>query len=145
MLFDSWAGLVSPTGFERWVVAPTVELVRRLQARLGADYPLIGFPRLAGALLPRYTAATGLRAVAMDTSMDPAWVAAQIPSNVTLQGNLDPLALVAGGPGLATEAQNILTAMRGRPFIFNLGHGIVPQTPPEHVAELIRVIRGAEA
>jgi len=144
MLFDSWAGLVSPVGFERWVVAPTMELAGRLRARLGADYPLVGFPRLAGALLPRYAAATGLRAVAMDTSMDPAWVAAQIPPRVTLQGNLDPLALVAGGAGLAAETRAILQAMRGRPFVFNLGHGIVPQTPPEHVAELIRVIRDSE-
>jgi len=145
MLFDSWAGLVSPVGFERWVIAPTTELVRRLRARLGADYPLVGFPRLAGALLPRYAAATGLQAVAMDTSMDPAWMAAQMPAGVTLQGNLDPLALVAGGPGLAAEAQAILHAMQGRPFVFNLGHGIVPQTPPDHVGDLIRVIRGAEA
>jgi uroporphyrinogen decarboxylase len=77
----------------------------------------------------------------MDTGMDPRWAASSVPAEVTLQGNLDPQALVAGGAGLEAEARSILAAMRGRPFVFNLGHGIVPPTPPEHVAALARMIR----
>lgn len=145
MLFDSWAGLLSPAGFDRWVIGPTAELVRRLRETLGPDYPLIGFPRLCGPLLPHYVERTGLRAVAMDTAMDPRWAAAHVPQEVTLQGNLDPLALVAGGAGLAAETRAILAAVRGRPFIFNVGHGIVPQTPPDHVGELMRLLRSGEA
>ena len=77
----------------------------------------------------------------MDTGMDPRWAAANVPADITLQGNLDPQALVAGGAALEAEARSVLAAMRGRPFVFNLGHGIVPQTPPEHVAALMRLVR----
>ncbi|MFC0410322.1 uroporphyrinogen decarboxylase [Roseomonas elaeocarpi] len=141
MIFDSWAGLLPPAGFRRWVIEPTAELVRRLRKRLPEGFPIIGFPRLAGPMLVEYVARTGIQAVGMDTAMDPRWAAANIPAKVALQGNLDPQALVAGGPGLEAEARALLAAMRGRPFVFNLGHGIVPQTPPEHVAALVRTVR----
>lgn len=144
MLFDSWAGLLPPSGFERWVVEPTVELVRRLRARLGPDYPLIGFPRLAATSLPAYAARVDVQAIGVDTITDLAWAAAQVRPGVALQGNLDPLALVAGGTALEAEAHRILAAVRGRPHVFNLGHGIVPQTPPEHVGALLRAVRSAE-
>lgn len=139
MLFDSWAGVLPPPLFRRHVIAPTRRIVAAV-ANIGAR--VIGFPRLAGAMLVPYAAETGVRAVGMDTATDPAWARDVVPPGVVLQGNLDPIALLAGGAGLRAEADSILSAMRGRPFIFNLGHGIVPETPPEHVAELVRIVRG---
>ncbi|MCX8132991.1 MAG: uroporphyrinogen decarboxylase [Roseococcus sp.] len=140
MLFDSWAGLLSPSGFRRWVIEPTARLVAALRD-LRPDVPVIGFPRLAGPLLAEYAARVPVQAVAMDTGMDPAWAAAHVPPRMALQGNLDPQALVAGGAAMEEETRAILAAMRGRPFVFNLGHGIVPPTPPEHVARLMEVLR----
>jgi uroporphyrinogen decarboxylase len=102
---------------------------------------VIGFPRLAGPLIGEYVQRTGVSTVAMDTAMDPRFAASVVPANVGLQGNLDPLSLVAGGIALETEARQILAAMRGRPFVFNLGHGIEKVTPPEHVAQLVRLVR----
>jgi uroporphyrinogen decarboxylase len=88
-------------------------------------------------------AATGVNAIGMDTSTDLTRAAATVPEDVALQGNLDPMALVAGGGALANETDSILRAVRGRPFIFNLGHGIVPQTSTEHVAALVEQVRAA--
>jgi len=141
MLFDTWAGLLSPLQFHLHVMRPTQEIVRRLKQRF-SGVPVIGFPRLAGQLIADY-ASTGVDAVGMDTAMDPALVRTVMPPSTALQGNLDPMALVAGGPALAEETGCILHLMRGHPFVFNLGHGIVPQTPPEHVAELVRLVRAA--
>jgi uroporphyrinogen decarboxylase len=140
MLFDSWAGLLPPAQFRRWSIEPSAAIVRGIRKVL-PDIPLIGFPRLAGPLLPEYAQRTGVSTVGMDTGMDSRWAAANVADGVGLQGNLDPQVLVAGGPALEAEARSILAAMRGRPFVFNLGHGIVPPTPPEHVAALARVIR----
>ena len=140
MLFDSWAGVLPPSLFQAHVIAPTRRIVSALRARF-PDVPVIGFPRLAGALIGRYAVETGLQAVAMDTAMDPAVADGLVPGTVALQGNLDPMALVAGGPAMGSEVRAILDAMRGRPFVFNLGHGIVPQTPPEQVAALREIVR----
>ena len=137
MLFDSWAGLLPPDGFERWVLDPTIALTTRLRARLGPDYPLIGFPRLAGAGIPAYAARAGVNAVGLDETVD---LTGPLPGGVTLQGNLDARALVAGGEILRSATARILDAMRGRPFVFNLGHGITPDTPPEHVAALVEQV-----
>jgi len=142
MLFDSWAGVLAPEQFRAFVIEPTRRIVATLQARF-PEVPVIGFPRLAGMLFGEYAHATGVRAVGMDTGMDPTLAAAAAPEGVALQGNLDPLALVAGGAAMADAAHAVLQAMRGRPFVFNLGHGIVPQTPPEHVAALVEVVRAA--
>lgn len=142
MLFDSWAGMLSPGQFRRWVIEPTAAITRTLRRRC-PGIPLIGFPRLAGPLLADYAGRAGVDATAIDTSMDPRWAAQAVPPTMALQGNLDPLALVAGGAALEAEARSILGAMRGRPFVFNLGHGIVPQTPPEHVTALMRILRSA--
>ncbi|MBN8892649.1 MAG: uroporphyrinogen decarboxylase [Rhodospirillales bacterium 70-18] len=142
MLFDSWAGLLPPSEFATWVTAPTARIVAGLRES-HPDVPVIGFPRLAGVKLGAYAVGSGVSAVAMDTSMDPLLAAAMVPSTMALQGNLDPLALAAGGAALASETDALLAAMRGRPFIFNLGHGIVPQTPPEHVAALVTRVRAA--
>src|ERR1700722_17890607 len=137
MLFDSWAGVLSPSQFRKHVIAPARRIVAALKQRY-PDLPVIGFPRLAGIMIGEY-AATGVNAVGVDTGSDIGAVAAMLPAHVAVQGNLDPLALVAGGAAMANEAAAILDAMRGRPFVFNLGHGIVPQTPPDHVASLLEL------
>jgi uroporphyrinogen decarboxylase len=142
MLFDSWAGVLSPSQFQMHVTQPSQTIVTTLRQQY-PHVPIIGFPRLAGLLIGDYVGRTGVQAVGMDTSMDPALVTTLVPSNVALQGNLDPLAVVAGGAAMLEEARGILRAMRGRPFVFNLGHGIVPQTPIEHVAALVELVRAA--
>ena len=141
MLFDSWAGVLSPSLFRTHVVAPATKIVSELKRR-HPGVPIIGFPRLAGLMVGEY-AATGVNAIGMDTSMDLTRAEGLIPTDIALQGNLDPMALVAGGTALSSEAERILQAMKGRPFIFNLGHGIVPQTSPEHVAALVEQVRAA--
>ena len=142
MLFDSWAGVLSPSLFRAHVIRPTASIVAALKSRFPA-LRIIGFPRLAGAMLAEYVAATGVDAVAMDTSVDPARASAELPASVAVQGNLDPMALLAGGEALSGQALSVLKATRGRPAVFNLGHGIVPQTPPAHVAQLVELVRGA--
>jgi uroporphyrinogen decarboxylase len=143
MLFDSWAGLLPPEGFERWVIEPTAALVRRLRARLGPDFPLIGFPRLGGDGIPAYAERVGVNAVGLDETLDPVEAAAVMPRGVALQGNLDSKVLVAGGEALEAATGRILSAMKGRPFVFNLGHGITPDTPIEHVAALVAQVKAA--
>ncbi|WP_207538947.1 uroporphyrinogen decarboxylase [Sabulicella rubraurantiaca] len=142
MLFDSWAGQLPPSAFRRWVIEPA----RRIRDAVAAAHPglpMIGFPRLAGPLLAEYAREAGMQAVAMDTSMDPGWAAANVPEGIALQGNLDPEALVAGGTALEVEARLILQALRGRPHIFNLGHGVEQPTPISHVERLLEIIRAA--
>ena len=143
MLFDSWAGVLAPSQFRRYVIEPA----RRIVAELGERFPgvpVIGFPRMAGPSVEPYAHETGVSAVGLDTAMDLTRVLPLLPRAVAAQGNLDPLVLVAGGSAMAEETQAILAAARGRPFIFNLGHGVVPQTPPEHVAALIELVRAAK-
>jgi uroporphyrinogen decarboxylase len=142
MLFDSWAGVLSPSLFRAHVTGPARLIARVLRERF-PEVPVIGFPRLAGVMLGDYGHLAGMNGVGMDTAMDPARAMWLVPSRTALQGNLDPLALMAGGRAMHDETQTILLAMRGRPFIFNLGHGILPQTSPVHVAELVRLVRGA--
>ncbi len=142
MLFDSWAGLLAPSQFRAHVLAPAARIVAALRRR-HPDVPVIGFPRMAGLLLGEYAAATRVQGLGIDTAGDLEAAAALVPSEMALQGNLDPLALAVGGTAMAQETQAILEAMRGRPFVFNLGHGIVPATPPAHVAELVRLVQAA--
>ena len=141
-VFDSWAGVLSPRLFERYVTAPTRRIVQALKLR-HPEVPVIGFPRLAGLGAGAYAASAGLQGVAFDTGADLTVALSLVPPGVATQGNLDPMALVAGGAALEAEARAVLEAVRGRPHIFNLGHGIVPQTPPEHVAQLVRHVRAA--
>jgi uroporphyrinogen decarboxylase len=141
MLFDSWAGILSPTQFRKWVMAPLQTIIAALEEKHPGT-PIIGFPRLAGVMAREY-ARCGIDAMGVDTGTDIGALGSLLDGDVTLQGNLDPMALVAGGSALADETQGILEAMRGKPFIFNLGHGIVPQTPPDHVAALLEQVRGA--
>jgi uroporphyrinogen decarboxylase len=140
MLFDSWAGVLAPSLFRAHCVMPASRIVSALKKR-HPEVPVIGFPRLAGVMTRDY-GATGVDAVGVDTGSDIAIVASMLPTDVAVQGNLDPLAVVAGGAAMADEARAILKTMRGWPFIFNLGHGVVPQTPPEHVAALLELVRG---
>jgi len=140
MIFDSWAGLLPPRGFRRWVIEPTAR-IRAALREMAPSVPVIGFPRLAGPLIADYARATGVDAVGMDTALCPRWARDAVPPWVALQGNLDPLALVAGGEAMRQEVEAILSALRGRPFVFNLGHGILPATPPDHVAVLAERLR----
>jgi len=142
MLFDSWAGVLAPSPFRAHVIAPATRIVAALRARF-PDVPVIGFPRLAGLSIGAYASATGVQGLGLDTTADPALASRLVPAPVALQGNLDPLALEAGGAAMRDATQAILAAMRGRPFVFNLGHGIVPSTSPAHVAELVGLVRGA--
>jgi uroporphyrinogen decarboxylase len=140
-LFDSWSGTLSPAQFERWVIAPNAAIVAGLKQR-HPKTPIIGFPKGAGGKLPAYASETGVDALGLDETVDPLWAAANLPDDLPLQGNLDPLALVAGGEALESAVARILGAFKGRPHIFNLGHGIVPHTPIAHVEKLLSLVRG---
>ncbi|MBA3667361.1 MAG: uroporphyrinogen decarboxylase [Sphingomonas sp.] len=140
-LFDSWAGSLAPTEFERWVIAPTARLVGALRAR-HPDTPIIGFPKGAGGKLRAYAAETKVDAIGLDETVDPTWAARDLPSGLPVQGNLDPLALIAGGEALEGAAKHVLDAFADRPHIFNLGHGIQQTTPIAHVEQLVRLVKG---
>ena len=140
-LFDSWAGSLSPAQFERWVIAPNAAIVAQLKARF-PDVPVIGFPKGAGEKLPAYARETRVDAVGIDETIDPVWAARELPAGMPVQGNLDPLLLLAGGTELETQALRILDAFADRPHVFNLGHGIGQFTPIEHVEQLLGVVRG---
>jgi uroporphyrinogen decarboxylase len=139
-LFDSWSGSLSPDQFERWVIAPTARIVGALKAR-HPDAPIIGFPKGAGAKLAAYARETGVDALGLDETIDPAWAARELPQTLPLQGNLDPLALLAGGAALEKAVGRILSSFQGRPHIFNLGHGIIKETPIAHVEHLLALVR----
>ncbi|MCM8731155.1 uroporphyrinogen decarboxylase [Hephaestia sp. MAHUQ-44] len=141
-LFDSWAGSLSPAQFERWVIAPTVAIVRGLKAR-HPDTPIIGFPKGAGGKLGAYARETGIDAIGLDETVDPVWADSILPEGLPVQGNLDPLALLAGGAALDAGVDRILAAFQDRPHIFNLGHGIGQFTPIAHVEQLLARVRGA--
>ena len=140
-LFDSWAGSLAPAEFERWVIAPNAAIVAALRAR-HPGVPVIGFPKGAGAKLPAYARETGVGAVGIDETVDPLWAARELPAAMPVQGNLDPLLLLAGGDALDAAAQRILDAFADRPHVFNLGHGIDKETPIAHVERLLDVVRG---
>ncbi len=136
MLFDTWAGLLPPSLFATHVIAPARRITAAIRARF-PTVPVIGFPRLAGASLAAYASESGVRAVGMDTQTNPA----TLPPGLVVQGNLDPLALLAGGAALEREVAAVRRAVGNRPHIFNLGHGILKETPPENVARLVQLVR----
>lgn len=140
-LFDSWAGSLAPAEFERWVIAPTARIVEAFRAR-HPDTPIIGFPKGAGGKLRAYADETGVDAIGLDETVDPRWAARELPAGLPVQGNLDPLALIAGGDRLRSAVELILDAFADRPHIFNLGHGIQQTTPTEHVEELVALVKG---
>jgi uroporphyrinogen decarboxylase len=141
-LFDSWSGSLAPAEFERWVIAPTARLVQRLRDRF-PDVPVIGFPKGAGGKIAAYARETQVSAVGLDETVDPAWADGELPRSLAVQGNLDPLALLAGGEMLRSAVTRILDAFAARPHIFNLGHGILQDTPIAHVEELVALVKGA--
>lgn len=140
-IFDTWAGSLPPAQFRRFCLEP----VKALRARLKEacpHVPVIAFPRGAGAAYETYFRETGVNAVSLDTGMDPAWAAEHLQPIGAVQGNLDPLLLVAGGEEMRRTVAHLKDTLGKGPYIFNLGHGIVPQTPPEHVAELVDLVKG---
>jgi uroporphyrinogen decarboxylase len=139
-LFDSWAGSLAPAEFERWVIAPNAAIVAALKARF-PDVPVIGFPKGAGEKLPAYARETGVDAVGIDETIDPLWAAKTLPAALPVQGNLDPLLLLAGGDELDRGVRRILDAFADRPHVFNLGHGIGQHTPIAHVERLLSLVR----
>jgi len=140
-LFDSWAGSLSPAQFEKWVIAPTARIVKKLRAKR-PDVPIIGFPKGAGGKIAAYARETGISAIGLDETVDVKWAAKELPASLPVQGNLDPLALLAGGKALRDSAKGVLDAFAERPHIFNLGHGILQDTPIEHVEQLIAQVKG---
>lgn len=140
-LFDSWAGSLAPREFEKWVIAPNAAIVRAVKA-LHPNVPIIGFPKGSGEKLAAYARETGVDAVGVDETVDPIWAARELPANMPVQGNLDPLLLLAGGQELEDRAIGVLEAFADRPHVFNLGHGIGQTTPIAHVEQLLNVVRG---
>ncbi len=140
-LFDSWAGSLSPAQFVQWVIAPNAAIVSAFKAR-HPDVPVIGFPKGAGGKLGAYAREVGADAIGLDETVDPAWADRELPAGLPVQGNLDPLALIAGGAALETAVSRIISALDGRPHVFNLGHGILPDTPIAHVEQLLALVRG---
>lgn len=139
-LFDSWAGSLAPAQFEQWVIAPNARIVAAFKAR-HPDIPVIGFPKGAGGKLPAYARETGVDALGLDETVDPAWAHSALPAGLPVQGNLDPLVLIAGGDALEKAVARIISALEDRPHIFNLGHGILPDTPIAHVEQLLQLVR----
>lgn len=139
-LFESWSGTLSPAQFERWVITPNATIVAALRQSHPAT-PVIGFPKGAGGKLAAYARETGVTALGLDETVDPAWAHGVLPPGLPVQGNLDPLALVAGGEALSSAVERILGALADRPHIFNLGHGIVPDTPIANVEALVAQVR----
>ena len=140
-IFDTWAGSLPLDQLERWVIEPTRRIVTGLRARHPGT-PVIGFPRAAGLHANRYLDETGVDGLGVDTTMPLGILRNRLDGRRhVLQGNLDPLLLVAGGTAMEARVREILREMDGHPFVFNLGHGIVPQTPPENVARLVELVR----
>ncbi|HJP21210.1 MAG TPA: uroporphyrinogen decarboxylase [Alphaproteobacteria bacterium] len=143
-LFDTWAGALPESAFGRWCVEPVAEIVRRFR-KSHPEVPVIAFPRGAGVLYAGYAQATGVAGLGLDATVPLRWAAETLQTGATLQGNLDPLMLVTGGEPMRREMGRILETLGSGPFIFNLGHGIIPATPPEHVAELADFVRSWRA
>ncbi len=140
-IFDSWASGLPDAMFERWVVRPTKKIVAKLRT-IHPKALVIGFPRAATlAGYERYARETGVSAVSLDTAAPMGWAAKTL--GTAIQGNLDPIALIAGGRALDESVDRILDAARGVPFVFNLGHGILPETPIPHVEQLVARVRAA--
>ena len=139
-IFDTWAGVLPPREFQRWSIEPTRRIVEGIRAKV-PDAKIIGFPRGAGAQLPAYVAATGVDAVSIDWAAEPSLIRERVQNRVAVQGNLDPLALIAGGAALDQAVDDVLANYAGGRLIFNLGHGIQPETPIAHVEQMLQRVR----
>ncbi|MCY7270927.1 MAG: uroporphyrinogen decarboxylase [Sphingomonas bacterium] len=140
-LFDSWSGSLAPAQFERFVIARNAWIVSELKRR-HPDTPIIGFPKGAGGKLGAYARETGVDAIGLDETVDPVWANRELPDGLPVQGNLDPLALMAGGDAMRVAALRLLDELSTRPHIFNLGHGIGQHTPIAHIEQLVELVRG---
>ncbi len=140
-LFDTWSGVLPEDAFERWCLAPVQEIAGQLRAKF-PDLPIIGFPKGAGAGLVHFAKVSGVNGVSLDWTVPLEWARDHVQTEVTVQGNLDPRLVVVGGKAMDAAAERILETLGQGPFIFNLGHGIVPETPPEHVGRLAERLRG---
>lgn len=140
-IFDTWAGVLPPAEFARWSVEPTRRIVAGVRAKV-PDAKIIGFPRGAGALLPGYVEATGVNAVSIDWTAEPSFIRERVQSKVAVQGNLDPLVLITGGDALNRSVDDVLANFGQGRLIFNLGHGIQPETPIAHVEQMLKRVRG---
>jgi uroporphyrinogen decarboxylase len=143
-LFDSWAGILPEPAFERWVIEPTKRIVAALKRRF-PDHPIIGFPRGAGLLYERYITETGVDGIGLDTTVPAGYACERLQPLATVQGNLDPVLLIAGGAALETAVKELCRTLGGGPFVFNLGHGVLPETPPENVEALADLLAGSNA
>ncbi|ODA68031.1 Uroporphyrinogen decarboxylase [Methyloligella halotolerans] len=139
-IFDSWSGSLAEDEFARWSIGATKALVAKVKAEV-PDVPIIGFPKGAGPSAIPYARRTGIDAIGCDTSLPLRFIADNLQNLMPVQGNLDPVLLMAGGEHLDRRVGQILEALGDRPFVFNLGHGILPQTPPEHVSRLVSLVR----
>jgi len=139
-IFDTWAGVLPADEFQRWCVDPARRIVEQVRARV-ANARLIAFPRGAGASLADYVERVPVDAIGIDWTADPTFVRNHIQSRLPVQGNLDPVVLAAGGAALDRAVEGILEAFSGAPFIFNLGHGVLPHTPISHVEQMLMRVR----
>lgn len=139
-LFDSWSGMLDHTLFARWVIGPTRRIADEIKKHY-PDIPLIGFARGCGRMAMDYAQSAGLTAISLDPQTSPRWASGVIQSTLPVQGNLDPVCLLAGGLSMATAVEDILVHLSKGPFVFNLGHGIIKETPIEHVEELVGMVR----
>lgn len=140
-IFDTWAGVLPPREFQRWSIEPAKRIVAGVRAKV-PDAKIIGFPRGAGSQLPDYVAATGVDGVSIDWAAEPSLIRERVQNRVAVQGNLDPLVLIAGGAALDRAVDDVLENYAGGRFIFNLGHGIQPETPIAHVEQMLKRVRG---
>jgi uroporphyrinogen decarboxylase len=141
-IFESWAGLLTghKDEFERFIIKPTLKIVNAIRDQY-PNFPIIGFPRNSGTYLPWFVERTKVTAVGLDWSVDLKWVNETLPKNFPVQGNLDPIVLLTGGEILQRKAREIIDIFSDRPLIFNLGHGVIKETPPEHVAQLLNAVK----
>ena len=139
-IFESWADNLPDPLFNRVVIQPTKRIIENIRSR-GYTTPIIGFARMSGTNSIKYAEQTGIDCLALDQGVDPVWANQHIPSKIAVQGHLDPAVLYAGGRELDQEIDRLLDVWSSRPFIFNLGHGINLQTPPENVARLVAHVR----
>jgi len=140
MLFDSWAEGLPDNIFREVIITPTTKLVSRLREK-GITVPIIGFPRGAGVMLEPYAKETSVTAVGLDTAAVPSFVNAALPADMPFQGHLDPLLLIEGGERLDARVRELMAAYSGRPHIFNLGHGVRPETPIVNVERVLKILR----
>lgn len=140
MIFESWAEGLPCDLFQTLVIDPNAALVARLK-ELGVTVPIIGFPRGAATMLEAYTSQVAVNGVGLDTAIDPQHALKSVPNTMAVQGHLDPLLLIAGGAAMDARVRELLNIYKGRPHIFNLGHGVRPETPIPHVERVVELVR----